>query len=235
MFRQQRAPHFFLFLVSFFSLASSFAQTVVVKKEQTRIKNDYADGFEVELQGTSEEIETALTKLMKSFGKTKTSDNFIVVGEPIIQERKYTAPVYGVNKQLGNILSVWIGFKSDDFSKDDVEIMNRDIEKLLHDFGVNFYREKIQKQIDESTRAAEAVAKQQQRLQNQNRTLNTRLDDNKREKTQLENGLIKNKAEFETLTKNLAKNLKDQDSVAIAGEQIKKVIEMQREKQKKVN
>lgn len=235
MFRQRPALHFLLFLASFFSLTTLCAQTVVVKKEQTRIKNEYANGFEAELQGTSEEIETALTKLMKSFGKTKTSDNFIVVNEPLIQERKYTAPVYGVNKQLGNILSVWIGFKKDDFSKDDVEILERDLEKLLHDFGVNFYREKIQKQIDESTRAAEAVAKQQQRLQNQNRTLNTRLDDNKREKTQLENSLLKNKTEFETLTKNLAKNLKDQDSVKVAGEQIQKVLEMQREKQTKVN
>src|SRR6187551_3579268 len=108
MFRQRPALHFLPFLISFFFLTTLRAQTVVVKKEQTRIKNEYANGFEAELQGTSEEIETALTKLMKSFGKTKTSDNFIVVNEPIVQERKYTAPVYGVNKQLGNILSVWV-------------------------------------------------------------------------------------------------------------------------------
>jgi hypothetical protein len=235
MLRQRSVLHFFLFLVSLSTFTTSFAQTVVVKKEQTRLKNEYADGFEAELQGTSEELETALTKLMKSFGKSKTSDNFIVVSEPLIQERKYTAAVYGVNKQLGNILSVWIGFRSDDFSKEDVEILNRDLEKLLHDFGVNFYREKIQKQIDESMRAAQAVEKQQQRLQNQNRTLNTRLEDNKREKVQLENSLVKNKNEFETLTKNLEKNKKDQDSVTVAGEQIKKVIEMHREKQSKVH
>jgi hypothetical protein len=212
-----------------------YAQTVKVKKEKTRVKNEYADGFEVELQGTSEEVESSLTKLMKSFGKSKTVENYIVVSEPLIREKKYTTPVYGVNKQVGNIISAWVGFNSDDFSKNDQETLNSDLEKIVYDFGVNFYREKIQKQIDESVRAGTAVQRQQQRLQTQNRNLNTKIEDNKREKIQLEKSIEKNRVELETLTKQLAKNKKDQDSVAVAGEQINKVLDLQREKQRKVN
>lgn len=231
MFKRSITLFFILPLLSI----SVFAQTVKVKKEKTRIKNDYADGFEVELLATPEEVEASLTKLMKTFGKTKTSENFIVVNEPMIQERKYTAPVYGANKQVGNIISAWVGIKKDDFGKDDAEIINRDLEKLLHDFAVNFYKEKIQKQIDESVRAAEAVERQQQKLVNQNRELNNKVENNKREKIQLEKSLEKNRIELETLTKRLAKNKNDQDSIAVAGEQIKKVIEMHKEKQRKVN
>jgi hypothetical protein len=212
-----------------------YGQTVKVKKEKTRIKNEYADGFEVELQGTAEEVESSLTKLMKSFGKSKTVENYIVVNEPLIREKKYTTPVYGVNKQVGNIISAWVGFNSDDFSKNDQETLNSNLEKIVYDFGVNFYREKIQKQIDESVRAATAVQRQQQRLQTQNRNLNTKIEDNKREKIQLEKSIEKNRIELETLTKQLEKNKKDQDSVAVAGEQINKVLDLQREKQRKVN
>lgn len=211
------------------------AQTVNVKKEKARIKNDYADGFEVELQATPEEVETSLTKFMKSLGKSKSVENFMVVNEPVIQGRPYTTPVYGVNKQVGNMISAWVGIKTDDWKKDDVETVNHDLEKMLHDFGVTFYREKIQKQIDESVRAGQAVERQRQRLQNQNRDLNGKIENNKREKIQLEKSLESNRIELETLTKRLEKNKKDQDSVAVAGEQIKKVIEMHQERQRKVN
>jgi hypothetical protein len=214
---------------------SAYAQTVNVKKEKTRIKNDYADGFEVELQATFEEVEASLTKFMKTFGKFKSVENFMVVNEPVIQGRPYTTPVYGANKQVGNIISAWVGIKTDDWKKEDAETVNHDLEKMLHDFGVTFYREKIQKQIDESVRAGQAVERQQQRLQNQNRDLNGKMDDNRREKIQLERSLENNKIELETLTKRLEKNKKDQDSVAIAGDQIKKVIEMHRERQRKVD
>lgn len=226
------------FILSFLCIGFSItamAQTVNVKQETARIRNDYANGFEVELQATAEEVEIALAKFLKSFGKTKNSENYIVVNEPVIQGIKYTAPVYALTKQVGNIISAWIGIESNDWSKKDAEGVNKDLEKLLHDFGVNFYREKIQKQIDESSRASEAVAKQQQRLQNQNRDLSNKIENNKREKVQLEKSLEDNRIELETLMKRLEKNKSDQDSVAIAGDQIKKAVEMHKEKQRKVN
>lgn len=231
MFKKRIALFFILSLLQI----SLFSQTVKVKNEKTRIKNDYADGFEVELQATPEELEASLTKLMKTLGKSKTTENFIIVNEPTIAEHKYTAPVYGVNKQLGNIVSAWIGIKKDDFGKDDAEVISKDLEKLLQDFGVSFYKEKIQKQIDESVRASEAVARQQQKLVNQNRDLNNKIENNKREKIQLEKSIEKNRTDLVALTKRLEKNKRDQDSVAVAGGQIKKVIEMHKEKQRKVN
>jgi hypothetical protein len=229
------AKQFILFSFLIMLTVTVFAQTVKVKKETARVKNDYANGFEVELQATAEEVESALAKFMKSFGKTKNAENYIVVNEPIIQGITYTEPVYGVTKQVGNIISAWVGIESKDWNKSDTEGVSKDLEKLMHDFGVNFYREKIQRQIEESARASEAVARQQQRLQNQNRDLNNKIENNKREKLQLEKSLADNKIELETLMQRLEKNKKDQDSVAVAGDQIKKVVEMNKAKQRNVN
>jgi hypothetical protein len=230
MFKRRVILFFNLLLFAFLS----HAQTVKVKKETARIKSEYADGFEVELQANNQEAEDALTKLMKSFGKTKQGEDYIVVAEPTINGTVYVSPVYARTKQLGNIVSAWVGIRSKEWDAN-VENVNKDIERLMYDFGVNFHKEKIQKQIDESVRALQAVERQQQRLTNQNRDLNTRIDDNKREKIQLEKSIENNKVELETLIKKMEKNRKDQDSVAIAGEQIKKVIEMHRDRQKKVN
>jgi uncharacterized protein (DUF342 family) len=186
------------------------------------------------LQSTAEEADGAINKLMKSFGKTKQGEDYVVVAEPTINGTLYAAPVYARTKQIGNMVSAWVGIRTKEWDSN-VENLNKDLERLMYDFGVNFHKEKIQKQIDESMRALQAVERQQQRLTNQNRDLNTRVEDNKREKIQLEKSIENNKVELETLTKKLEKNKKDQDSVAISGEQIKKVIEMHRDRQKKVN
>ena len=230
IFNRNIVLFFNLFLLSFFS----HAQTIKVKKETARIKSEYADGYEVELQATSEEAQEALEKLMKTFGKSKKSEDYFVVAEPVINGTTYVSPVYARSKQLGNIVSAWVGIRTKEWDTS-VESVNKDIERLMYDFGVNFHKEKIQKQIDESVRALQAVERQTQRLTNQNRDLNTRVEDNKREKIQLEKSIEGNKVELETLLKKLEKNKNDQDSVALAGEQIKKVIEMHRDRQRKVN
>jgi hypothetical protein len=230
MFNSKVILFFNLLLFSFLTNA----QTIKVKKETARIKSEYADGYEVELQATNQEAEDALNKLMKSFGKTKQGEDYVVVAEPTINGILYVSPVYARTKQLGNIVSAWVGIRTKEWDAN-VESVNKDLERLMYDFGVNFHKEKIQKQIDESVRALQAVERQQQRLTNQNRDLNTRIEDNKREKIQLEKSIENNKVELETLNKKIEKNKKDQDSVAIAGEQIKKVIEMHRDRQRKVN
>jgi hypothetical protein len=89
--------------------------------------------------------------------------------------------------------------------------------------------------VDESLKALQAVERQQQRLTTENRNLTIRLENNEKEKVQLEKSLEVNKLEHLSLLTKIDQNKKSQDSVAVAAEQIKKVIELHKEKQKKVN
>ena len=72
------------------------------------------------------------------------------------------------------------------------------------------------------------------RLSNQNKDLTSRIERKKREKIELEKSLVDYKLELEDLTKNLKANAKARDSVAIATEQIRKVVESHQERQRKV-
>jgi hypothetical protein len=224
-----------VFSLAIFSTAVCSAQTVSVKKDNARIKNVYADGFQVDLEGTYEEVETALVKQMKTYGKVKSDENYNVVNEPVIKGSPYTQPIYSVTKQVGNIISAWVGVKKDDWKENDAQVVNQELETMLYNFGVNFYREKIQKQIDESVRAQMAVEKQQQRLINQNKDLNNKVENNKKEKIRLDQALVENKIEMESLIRRLEKNKKDQDSVSVAADQIKKVVEKHKERQQSVH
>jgi len=213
---------------------SAAAQTVKVKQEQARIKGNNVRGVQVDLEGTSGEVSNAFNKFLKGYGKVKQTDP-ATLQEPTLDGTAYTTPVYIVTKDNGNTTAAWLGIVESEWKAEDVERVNKALEKMMYDFGVKFYRDKIQVQIDESARALQAVEKQTQRLTNENKSLNTKLDDNKREKIQLEKSLENNKLEYETLLKKIALNIKARDSVAVATEQIRKVVEMHKERQRKVN
>lgn len=226
------------YLLTFIFLALisvAFSQTVKVNKEPAEIKGEQAAGFSVDLvDASAEELQASLAKFLKSYGKARVSDNMIIIPQPVIQGTSYTAPIYALSKPKGNQVAAWVGIKPGEWSSS-TEAVNKDLEKVIYDFGVFFYRERIQKQIDESMRALRTVERQQQKLINQNQDLNAKLEGNRQEKVNLEKALENNKLAYEDLLKKIAKNKSDQDSVAQAAEQIKKIIEMHREKQQKVH
>jgi hypothetical protein len=218
-----------------FSTLSMSAQTVKVKKENSNVKGEVAEGYVVELEGTLSDVNTSFVKFLKIYGKPKQSEGILILAEPVINSRTYTNPVFAVVKDNGKTSTTWIGIKTSAWPADDAAAVSKELEKMLYDFGVKFYRDKIQVQIDETNRAYQAVEKQKQRLVNENKTLLTKIEDNKREKIQLEKALANNKLENELLLKKIEKNKLDQDSVALAGEQIKKVTELHKERQRRVN
>lgn len=222
----------YVLIFSLFAVAG-YAQNVKVKKETVRLKGESAEGYEVQLDGTATEVETQLTKYLKPIGKNKKSDDTYAYTLPLINGKNYASPIYAVVRDKGTG-AAWIGIRPTEWASGADEV-SKDLEKMIYDFGVNFYKDKIQQQIDESNRALQAVERQQQRLINQEKDYTTRLEDNKSNKIQLERSLENNKLQFESLNKKMAQNKKDQDSIAQVNEQIKKVIEMQKEKQRNVN
>ena len=225
---------FFILLLPFFIAAHTEAQTVKVKKEKSTVKGESLDGYSVELQGTLSEVSASFMRFLKTIGKVKQGD-FLLVSEPNINGLPLSHPLYGVSTQNGKTATAWLGYNSSNWQKEELDKLNKELEKVMKDFGVKFYRDQIQAQIDESLRASQAVEKQQQRLLNENKSLSSKLEDNKRKKVQLEKSIANNKVENTTIIRKLELNKKAQDSVAVAAEQIKKVVEMHKERQRKVN
>lgn len=223
-----------IFLLIFLLPALTYSQTIKVKKETSRIDGEIADGYGISLEASEPAVHNSLAKYLKSVGKIKQSDNVITISEPLIAGKKYPYPLYSTSWQTGTTTSAWVGINMKEWD-DEANTMDKSLEKLIYDFGVNFQREKIQTQIDESLRALQTVEKQQSRLVNQNKDLNNKIEGNKREKISLEKSLVNNGLAFEDLTKKLEQNKKAQDSVATAGEQIKKVVEMHKARQQEVH
>jgi len=212
------------------------AQTVTVKKQQDRIKGENTDGYAADLEGKKEDISLAWSKFLKEAGKAKNLNDVLTINEPALGATVYPKGIlYATSSGDQEKGKVWIGLKESEWTVNDIDMVYSELEKLVYRFGVKFYRDKIQLQIDEAQRASDAVDKQKQRLLNQSKDLVLKLGNNDQEKIRLEKAIEANKLEHEVLLVKIDVNKKAQDSVALAGVQIKKVVEMHKERQRKVN
>jgi hypothetical protein len=214
----------------------AFSQKVTVSKKSEKIKGESAEGYGAGLEGSKESVAAAWSRFLKELGKVRSGSDYQYVEGPAMGGTVYqTGIVYATVDGNEDNGSVWMGIKADEWTVNDIKIVEAQLEKLVYQFGIKFYRDKIQAQIDEAIRASEAVTRQQQRLVNQNKDLNLRLTHNGQEKIQLEKNLEANKLEKLVVDQKIINNKKSQDSVRLAGEQIQKVIELHKERQRKVN
>lgn len=212
------------------------AQTVTVKQKIEKVKGESAEGYTSELEGKKEDVSYAWNKFLKDIGKVKNPGGTITITEPAIGATVYPKGIlYATSEGNEEKATIWLGLNKQEWEVNDIEIVTKELEKLVYRFGVKFYRDQIQKQIDEAQQASDAVDKQKQRLLNQNKDLVNKLSNNEQQKMQLEKSLETNKLDNFVLLQKIENNKKSQDSVANAGVQIKKVVEVHKERQRKVN
>jgi hypothetical protein len=215
----------------------SWSQTVTVKKQKEKIKGESVEGYSTELEGKVNDVNASWTKFLKDIGRVKLfSSDPIIITEPNFNGTVYSKGIiYAHTFENGNQTRVWLGLLPKEWEEKDIDVASSETEKLVYQFGIRYNREKVQKQIDETQSAVDAVDRQTQRLINQNKEMTIQLTNNEKEKTHLEKSIQNNKLEYEALKIKLEKNRKAQDSLANASVQIKKVKDTHEERLRKIN
>ena len=227
---------FKILLISICLIVTAQAQTVTVNSKSEKVKGESSEGYATELEGKKDDVSPAWNKFLKDIGKVKNPGGTITITEPAIGGTVYPKGiVYATVEGNEEKATIWLGLNKDEWVVNDIEIVTKELEKLVYRFGVKFYRDQIQKQIDEAQQASDAVDKQKQRLLNQNKDLTNKLANNEQQKIQLEKSLEVNKLDHLVLLQKIVNNKNSQDSVSNAGVQIKKVVELHKERQRKVN
>jgi len=228
---------FFVLCILALCISVVRAQTVHVHKSDERIKGESTAGFSMELDAKREDVNAAWPRFLRELGKVKNMGDHWMISQPVLNGTSHTnGVVYATAGGSEQKSKVWIGAKESDWSADNnINAVMKDLKNIAYRFGVKFYRDQIQQQIDEAQQAVDAVEKQQQRLLNQSKDLNQKLANNDIEKIKLEKALEANKLENLSLLSRIENNKKSQDSVAQAAVQIKKVLDMHKERQRKVN
>ncbi len=212
------------------------AQKVTVNKKSDKVKGESAEGYTTTLEGKKEDIAAAWAKYIKTFGRVKSGSGYDFIENPAMGGTVYTSGILYA-KNDGNVESgsVWLGIRADEWTVNDIKIVEETVEKLVYQFGIKFYKDKIQAQINEAQQALNIVVRKQQQLVGENKILNSKLTNNEQQKIQLEKSLEANKLEHLVLQQKIVNNKKAQDSVAATTVPIKRAIEMHQERLRKVN
>ena len=223
----------YLITVSLFG----FGQTVTVKSQNEKVKGEMADGFTTVLDYKKEEVNSSWNKFLKEIGKIKLfSSDPVVITDPNLNGTVYPkAMVYAYIFDNGNNTRVWLGIVNSEWESRNPESIQKQLEKLVYQFGIRFHRERVQALVDETQRALDAVEKQSSKAFNQNKDLLIKLGNNEKEKTSLEKAVEANKLENAALLIKLENNKKAQDSLINSMNQIKKVMLTHKEKLSKIN
>lgn len=216
------------------------AQKVTVTSQTEKVKDESVEGYTTELEGKKNEVNEAWIKFLKDIGKVRQSVDPVTVSEPVFNGLVFSKGIiYAIVKSTGTgtaeKTTVWLGIKPSEWEKSNVNRINNELEKGVYRFGVKYYRDKIQVQIDEAQQALDAVDKQKLRFSNQQKDMTIQLSNNEQEKIQLDKSLETNKLENALLKTKLVNNKKAQDSLAEATIQIKKIKLLHQERQRKVN
>ena len=226
-----------LCIICFLFCSSLLAQKVTVASSQTeKVKSESIEGYSTELEGKKDEVNNQWIKFLRDIGKVRQSSDPVTISEPVFNGLVFSkGTIYSITRDRGEKTSVWLGIIPAQWEANNVDRINDELEKAVYRFGVKYYRDKIQLQIDEAQEALDAVEKQKQRIANQTKDQTIQLSNNEQEKIQLEKSIESNKFENAVLKVKLENNKKAQDSLAQAGVQIQKVKQMHLERQRKVN
>jgi hypothetical protein len=228
----------FIFLLSLVSLSAELsAQTVTVKKASEKIKGENMDGFATDLKGSRGDASNTLTKILKEHGKIKflSTDPFVVTN-PVLNGGLYEKGVlYGIVREADASVTIWIGRKASDWTEAQLETVDKEIEKLVYEAGIQFYRDQVQKEIDQTQQAIDAVVKQISRFSSQGKDLVKKLENNDQEKIKLLKLMEANTLEDAVLKVKIENNKKAQDSVGNALNHIQEMKKVHQEKMRGIN
>ena len=223
-------------IVAVLFVGTAWGQKVTVNKKGERVKGESAEGYGTTLEGKKEEVSSAWSKYIKDLGKVKSGGDYQFIEGPAMGGTVYTTGIlYARSGGGAETGTVWLGLRADEWTVNDIKLVEDAAEKLVYQFGIKFYKDKIQAQINEAQEALNIVIRQQQRLVTENKSLNTKLVSNEQQKIQLEKSIEANKLEHLVLLQKIVNNKLAQDSVSATTVPIKRVVELHKERLRKVN
>ena len=215
----------------------SFAQKIQVTEETKTVNGNKIRGFESMIETPFEKLSDEWNKSLRLTSKMKKKNNFYQIEKFEVNE-VFLASFYGFarvyNKDsLSSI--VWLGVDTNKTPDSLNQVYLEASKYFVTEFTFNHYRDKFQKEIENTERAVNFSSRQYQRYLTEENNLNNRLEDAEKEKIRLTNLLEETELDIAVLKQRLIDNKANQENTYLKIEQIKKVLDTQKSKLKLIN
>lgn len=214
---------FFLLLICCYAYIANAQEIVIDTYEKNGQK-----GYQVLLEHQQDKVDDFLSSYFKSYGKVRSRGGIYTISNLSRADFPYPdVTLFSETKRKSNKTNaiVWIAdslFQQDHYAQK--------LNDLWYSFAVDFYRDLVQQEIDESTQALKYAEKQFHRLEKDSLNLQSDIEKNRKEKLKLEEALKMNEVNHTVLLKSIENNANTKDSVTVAIQKIKRLIELQERK-----
>ncbi len=214
---------------------TAFSQGVKVEESTVRILTERIDGYRTKLEAPSSEVESYLKSALRDLGKVRDRNTYFQITDVNLYGDRFAERLFFAQLVTGTqYQSVWFGVDSTGLSEIGWKVIDEKLQQYCYDFSINFYKDQVQKEIDESEKAEQYVLRQQKKLEKDSVSLLDRIDNNAAELIKLQQAIEDNKAEKELLLQKIKENKIAQDSTVITLDKVRKVIEMQKKKKEEI-
>lgn len=219
-----------IFLVVVFGALTVSAQKVTVNQNDQKVNKITRPGAAVYLELDQKEVKSLWKKKFKEFGKVTTSggDYYIEAGQ--VPGISSTVRTISRVTSSGKGTMVWMAVDmGDEWSQRGGKGWSA-IEKILHEFGVNAYKEDIMVQIAAAEKALSKTVKEQDKTVKEGENLQSDLQQNGENKIKLEQELKDNASQKVQLEKDIDQNERDQDRMSGEVDKMKKAVDIVKQK-----
>ncbi|MDH5396564.1 MAG: hypothetical protein OEX02_00350 [Cyclobacteriaceae bacterium] len=228
------------FIVLFASIltlwVSSYAQVVEVVAATNKILQESYPGFRTEIKADLGDVENMVKIFLRDIGKMRERNSYFQITEATIDGQYFgERSFFAVIKSGREVQNVWFGANLADLTNEDKEQIDKLLEQMTYQFAVDFYKSRIQMEIDESEQAAQYTERKYRKLERDGVDLKNKLEANEKELVRLQEAIQANKLEHEVLLLKIDENKLTADSTVVDLEKIRKVIEMQKSKKEAVH
>lgn len=226
-----------IILTFFSSLSFAFSQEITVKPENKTISGTEYVGFISSVEGSFDNHKDLWIKEMKNKGKVKKSNSYYKIEDfvfPQITEKLLTGCTQ-VALQRDSTVSIWLGIDVSTLEQDEASKVEEEVKGIVYNYILDYRKSAVLKDIEDAERAAAFTSRKHQKLISELETLQLKLLDAQNEKTRLEESIKSIEFEINVLQQKIENNKTDQETTYKQLEQIRKVLEMHKERLKKLN
>jgi len=210
--------------------------TIATMQAAEKIRDEVCSGYSIKIAGEFNEVHDAFIKNLKTYGKVKEDRRRISVSNPSINGTMHQEKsMYALAKKGAPENYLWVGINMQEWEQASIDLINPQMEQVLKNFVLAYYRGRAQKKIDETQKAWNSIEKLQSKTVKQSSDLSRRLENNVKEKARLQQAIVDNDNENVSLKARLVSNKKAQDSIAKVLEQVKKKMAVHQEELRKIN
>lgn len=210
-------------------------QVISVEESTTRINEMRLSGSKTRVEGDSRDVELFLKQQLRELGKVRDRNTYLEISDVTLSGDEYGERIfYAEIKGNETVRTVWFGADTEGLSELGVKLLTDKLNQFMYDFAIGFYKNEVQKEIDESEKAENYAIRQQRRLERDSVSLLNSLESNEEQLIKLQQAIEDNKLEHERLLLQIEQNKLALDSADITLYRIREVILKQKKKKESI-